>query len=99
MTFTLAHRTDVGDEYDSEERTDSISVSDGTARSRRSKRSLSPAKKRVLDMLAHGLAEKEMAERLHLSQHTVHNHIKGIYQIFEVHSRAELLAKLLSGRR
>ena len=59
---------------------------------------LSPAESRVLDMVLQGLSEKEMAHKLNLSPHTVHNHIKRIYREFEVHTRAELLVRL-SNRR
>ena len=38
-----------------------------------------------------GVPEKEVAARLHISQHTVHDHIKKIYGILDVHSRGELL--------
>ncbi len=57
--------------------------------------SLSPAQRRVFDFLRNGLAEKEVAARLKISQHTVHNHTREIYRIFGVHSRPELLSCLL----
>lgn len=53
---------------------------------------LSPAQKRVFDLLAKGLRKKEVAEQLHLSYHTVHAHTREIYRLFGVHSRAELLS-------
>jgi DNA-binding CsgD family transcriptional regulator len=43
-----------------------------------------------------GFDEKAIAKRVHRSPHTVHNHLRVIYRVFEVHSRAELLAKALS---
>jgi DNA-binding CsgD family transcriptional regulator len=55
----------------------------------------SKAQRRVLNLLLEGLAEKKIAGRLHLSLHTVHNHIQAIYRIVNVHSRAEFLADLL----
>jgi DNA-binding CsgD family transcriptional regulator len=57
----------------------------------------SPAQKRVLDMVLKGHSEKEIGRRLHLSRHTVHNHLQAIYSLAGVHSRAELLARLLRG--
>jgi pSer/pThr/pTyr-binding forkhead associated (FHA) protein len=56
---------------------------------------LSWAQRRVLVQLLEGLSEKEAAEKLNLSPHTVHNHVRDIYSTLNVHSRAELLALLL----
>jgi DNA-binding CsgD family transcriptional regulator len=64
----------------------------------RAEHGLSPAEYEVLRLLAQGLAEKEVAARLHLSRHTVHAHTKRIYHAVGVHSRAELLATSLVGR-
>jgi pSer/pThr/pTyr-binding forkhead associated (FHA) protein len=57
--------------------------------------SLSPARNRVLFHLLRGLAEKEIGAKLNISVHTVHNHVRQIYQHFGVNSRAELLAAFL----
>jgi len=56
---------------------------------------LSRAQNSVLVYLVEGLSERQTSEKLNLSQHTVHNHIREIYSILNVHSRAELLAMLL----
>jgi DNA-binding CsgD family transcriptional regulator len=56
---------------------------------------LSGAQRRVLLLLLDGLSEKDAAERLTISPHTVHNHVRDIYSILNVHTRAELLALLL----
>jgi pSer/pThr/pTyr-binding forkhead associated (FHA) protein len=56
---------------------------------------LSEAQKRVFDFLLTGVQEKTIARRLDLSHHTVHNHIRAIYQTLGVHSRAELLASYI----
>ena len=53
---------------------------------------LSPAQCRVLAELLDGSSEKEIAIKLHLSPHTVHNHIAAIRQRFGFRSRSELLA-------
>jgi pSer/pThr/pTyr-binding forkhead associated (FHA) protein len=53
---------------------------------------LSEAQRRVLDELLLGLSEKEVATKLDLSPHTVHNHVKEVYRRMSVSSRAELLA-------
>jgi pSer/pThr/pTyr-binding forkhead associated (FHA) protein len=54
---------------------------------------LSAAERRVFDLILSGLTEKEIAGRLKLSHHTVHNHIRQIYRIAGVRSRVELLAQ------
>ncbi len=56
---------------------------------------LSEAQRRVFDLLLSGTKEKSIARRLELSPHTVHNHVCAIFRVFEVHSRTELLARLL----
>lgn len=57
---------------------------------------LSAAQRRVLDLALAGLVEKQIAHRLNISRHTAHNHLRSIYRTLGVHSRAELLARLLS---
>lgn len=58
--------------------------------------SLSPAQRRVYDLLVAGMAEKKISQQLNLSRHTVHNHVRSILQHFGVHSRNELMARLLN---
>ncbi|HEY3963788.1 MAG TPA: FHA domain-containing protein [Planctomycetaceae bacterium] len=53
---------------------------------------LTPAQRRVLELLLEGLKEKGVADALQISEHTVHSHIKDIYLACGVHSRGELLA-------
>jgi DNA-binding CsgD family transcriptional regulator len=57
---------------------------------------LSPAQKRVLELVLKGQSEKETAQSLHLSRCTVHNHLQTIYTLLGVHSRTELLARILT---
>jgi pSer/pThr/pTyr-binding forkhead associated (FHA) protein len=56
---------------------------------------LTPAQEQVLVLLLEGLDEKTAAKRLNRSTHTIHNHVRKIYEVFEVHSRSELLALVL----
>ena len=56
---------------------------------------LTPRQQQVLDSLLRGLGNKEIAFALHISPHTVHNHVKAVYQDFGVSSRGELLARCL----
>lgn len=58
---------------------------------------LSPRLAQVHSLLLKGLSEKEAAARMNLSAHTVHRHVNRLYQVLGVNSRAELLARGLSG--
>ena len=60
---------------------------------------LTPAQEEVLNLVLQGLDEPSIAERLDRSGHTVHTHVKALFKRFDVHSRAELLAKLLVGKK
>ena len=53
---------------------------------------LTPRQREVLGLLAHGSSTHQIAELLHLSRETVRNHIRGILQALEVHSRVEAVA-------
>ena len=46
----------------------------------------------VLDLLKAGFSEKEAANYLEISHHTVHVHVKNLYKHFAVRSRGELLS-------
>jgi DNA-binding CsgD family transcriptional regulator len=54
---------------------------------------LPPRLAQTLHELASGLSEKQIALKLELSPHTIHNYIKALHQRFNVNSRGELLAK------
>lgn len=56
---------------------------------------LPPRLKRVLQHLLRGDAEKQVAAKLGLSRHTVHEYIKVLYRKLNVSSRAELLAQFI----
>jgi ATP/maltotriose-dependent transcriptional regulator MalT len=53
---------------------------------------LSPREVEVLRLVAQGLADKEIADRLHLSGHTVHRHISNIRRKLGLPSRAAAVA-------
>lgn len=55
---------------------------------------LPPRLAQTLHELVSGLSEKQVALKLELSPHTIHNYIKALHHRFEVNSRAELLAKV-----
>lgn len=50
---------------------------------------LSPQEERILDMVGDGLTNREIAERIHLSDKTVKNYVSTILQKLEVARRAE----------
>lgn len=54
---------------------------------------LPPRLQQTLDELLVGSSEKQIASKLELSRHTIHNYVKALHQRFEVSSRGELLAK------
>jgi DNA-binding NarL/FixJ family response regulator len=59
---------------------------------------LTPREREVASLVVDGLADREIAEHLHLSRHTVSQHVKQIYRKLHVDSRVGL-TRLLLGRR
>jgi DNA-binding CsgD family transcriptional regulator len=59
---------------------------------------LTAAEERVFTLLLGGFTEKTIATKLHLSKHTVHTHVKRIYKLYGIHTRAELLSTCLRMR-
>ena len=57
--------------------------------------SLSPRELEVLGLLSQGLRNAEIAQSLHLSEHTVGTHLHRIYEKLHVHTRAAATAKYL----
>ncbi len=58
--------------------------------------SFTRAEASVALLLAEGLSYAEIAERLRVSYHTVHTHVKAIHQKARVKSNGRLLALILS---
>jgi DNA-binding CsgD family transcriptional regulator len=56
---------------------------------------LTPRESEVAALVVDGLADREIAERLHLSRHTVSQYVKRIYGKLDVHSRVALARVLL----
>lgn len=61
-------------------------------RSPRTHAKLTPRQREILRKLAHGASTHQIAEDLHLSRETVRNHVRGILQALDVHSRVEAVA-------
>jgi len=57
---------------------------------------LSPREREVLEMLARGLLQKEIAQQLGVSYWTIQTHIGRIYEKLHVHSRSQAVARLKS---
>ena len=55
---------------------------------------LSPRQLQVLEWVLVGHANRDIAERLHISEGTVKNHVSSLLLIFGVRSRAELISAL-----
>ena len=55
---------------------------------------LPPRLTQTLNELIAGSSEKQIALRLELSRHTIHNYVKALHQRFGVSSRGELLARV-----
>lgn len=58
---------------------------------------LTRREEQVVAELQKGLGNKQIADRLSLSRYTVENHLRRIYQKFDVHNRTALMAKLGAG--
>ena len=57
---------------------------------------LTRREREVLELLAHGRSNKEIAEALVITTNTVKRHLKAIFNKLEVHSRAAAAAKAIS---
>lgn len=71
---------------------------DALKRAQDPKFELPPRLKQTLDALVTGFSEKQIANKLKLSPHTIHNYVKALHQRFEVSSRGELLARVNTQR-
>ena len=59
---------------------------------------LSPQEERILDLVGDGLTNREIAERIHLSDKTVKNYVSTILQKLEVARRAEAASYVARAR-
>jgi len=56
---------------------------------------LSPREAEILSLVAEGLGDREIAGRLHLSEHTVHRHVANVMLKLDVPSRTAAVAQAL----
>jgi len=94
VTFLVTSSGSDGLEADAE--TQSLSQARDSMLAEVEQLNLTAAQRRVFDLLLDGLPEKQVAARLKISPHTVHNHTRKIYLAAKVGSRAELLANFVS---
>jgi DNA-binding NarL/FixJ family response regulator len=55
---------------------------------------LTPSERRVAELAAEGLSNKEIAQALFVTVHTVERHLSHVYDKLGVHSRAQLAPRL-----
>ena len=61
--------------------------------------SLTPTEARVVELVAEGLTNPQIAERMFISRETVKTHLSHIFRRLEVHSRGELTARAVERQR
>ena len=59
--------------------------------------SLTEREREVLDLLAQGLTNKEIAEKLFITPNTVKRHLKAVFEKLDVHTRSAATAKVTGG--
>jgi DNA-binding NarL/FixJ family response regulator len=59
---------------------------------------LLPRQEQVLSALKAGMTDRQAADALGLSSHTVHSHVMAVYHRMGVKSRAQLLSLRIGGR-
>jgi len=55
---------------------------------------LTPSERRVAEMAAEGMSNKEIAQALFVTANTVHTHLRHVYQKLGIGSRAQLAGRL-----
>lgn len=56
---------------------------------------MSPRQVEIVELIADGLQDRDIAERLDISVRTVDSHLQRLYQRYDLHSRAAVVAKWL----
>ena len=60
--------------------------------------SLTPTEARVAELVADGLTNPQIGERMFISRATVKTHLAHIFRKLDLHSRAELIAQAVERR-
>lgn len=53
---------------------------------------MTPRERQVIDLIAEGLSNKEIAARLHVAVHTVKSHVRNVMEKLTLHSRLQIAA-------
>lgn len=53
---------------------------------------MTPREREVIDLIAEGLANKEIASRLHIATHTVKSHVRNVMEKLTLHTRLQIAA-------
>jgi len=53
---------------------------------------LTPREKQVVGLLAEGLTDRQIAERLGVKKATISNHLQSIYRVVGIHDRNQVVA-------
>ena len=72
-----------------------VEEAQATARARSELDVLTDREREVLDLLAQGMTNKEIAESLFISTNTVKRHLKAIFEKLDIHTRSAAAAKAL----
>ena len=62
-------------------------------------RALSERQRQIADLVALGATNRGIADRLHISEHTVEHHVSNVFARLGVRSRAQLTALVVGSRR
>lgn len=54
---------------------------------------LTPRERQICEVLAKGLSNRQIAEQLGISEHTVRNHTREIFRTLHVRTRGEVIAQ------
>ncbi len=68
-----------------------------TSLKKKSKVELSDRQKEVIELIAQGISQIEIGKRLFISHNTVKTHVKRIYELLNINSKADLLKKYYGG--
>jgi DNA-binding NarL/FixJ family response regulator len=60
---------------------------------------MTPREREVVDLIAEGLSNKQIAKRLHIATHTVKSHVRNIMEKLTLHSRLQIAAYAYGQRR
>lgn len=60
---------------------------------------MTPRERQVVDLIAEGLSNKDIAKRLHIATHTVKSHVRNIMEKLTLHSRLQIAAYAYGQKR